>query len=81
MSCGKDGKQAYLPFTHDTWIGDSGSSCHLDNDDSGMYDVRMINDVIGMIDAESSVRATKMGRKSISLDRLTGLKLLENSTQ
>ena len=68
----EDGITSYLPFTHDTWIGDSGSSCHLDNDDSGMYDVQMINDRIGMIDAKSSVRAVKMGRKRYIFRQIDG---------
>ena len=38
MSCMLEG-DLYSPFTEQTWIGDSGLSCHLDTDDSGMYDV------------------------------------------
>ena len=70
-SCVIDGVQ-YASFTNKTWIGDSGASCHLDNDDSGMYDVEDINDIIGMPDGKSTVRATKKGRKQFVIEQLDG---------
>ena len=60
----------YASFTNKTWIGDSGASCHLDNDGSGMYDVEDINDIIGMTDGKSTVRATKKGRKGFVVEQL-----------
>ena len=43
--------------------GDLSIGTTLDNNDSGMYDVTIINDIIGMIDRKTSVRTTKMGQK------------------
>ena len=60
MSCILEGEE-YSHFTKQTWVGDSGLSCHLNNDDSGMHDVTIINDNIGITDRKTSVHATKMG--------------------
>ena len=62
----------YSPFTRLTWIGDSGSSCHLENDDSGMYDVTTINEVIRTAEKGNSMRATKMGRKKYVVRQIDG---------
>ena len=62
MSCILEG-EVYPPSTKHIWVGDSWLSCHLDNDDSGIYDVMIINDITGMIDRKTLVRTTKMKHK------------------
>ena len=47
MMCTIDGDTFYL-FTKNTWIGDSGASCHIINNDSSMFDV---------IDIDESIKA------------------------
>ena len=48
MSCILEGDKN-SPFTKLTWVGDSGLSYHLDNNDTGKYDVTIINDITGTI--------------------------------
>ena len=38
MMCTIDGNTFFL-FMKNTWIGDSGASCHITNDNKGMYEV------------------------------------------
>ena len=35
----------FCSFTKITWIGDSGASCHVTNNDTGMYDIIDINEL------------------------------------
>ena len=37
MMCTIDGNKFF--FTKNTWIGDLAASCHITNDDNGMYDI------------------------------------------
>ena len=62
LSCILKG-EPYFPFTKQTWVDDSGSSCHLNNDDSGIHYVTIISDITGMIDKKTLVRTTKMGQR------------------
>ena len=71
MSCILEG-EVYPPFTEQTWTDNSGSSYHLDNNDSGIYDVTIVNDIIGMIDKKTSVRTTKMGQKRYVVKQVSG---------
>ena len=34
--------QKLLEYTPDTWIADSGASCHITNDNTGLYDVEYL---------------------------------------
>ncbi len=43
--CNIDG-QSFYPFTSRTWIGDSGASCFITNDPTGIYDAEPINESI-----------------------------------
>ena len=45
MMCTIDGDTFYS-FTRNSWIGDSGASCHITNDDTGMYDITDIDESI-----------------------------------
>ena len=45
MMCTIDGDTFFL-FTKNTWIGDSGVSCHITDDDTGLYDITYIDESI-----------------------------------
>ena len=36
----------FFSFTKNTWIGDLMASCHITKDDSGLYDIANINELI-----------------------------------
>lgn len=61
----------YPSFTENTWYGDSGASCHITNDDTDMYDVKNINELIGGIGPDAIV-ATKMGKKKCVIKQANG---------
>jgi hypothetical protein len=61
----------YPSFTDNTWIGDTGSSCHIVNDDTGLYDITPISEVVGGIGGQS-IRATKMGRLNVVIKQADG---------
>ena len=52
--------QSFCFFTKHTWIGDLGASCHITNNDTGMYDVTHIDRLVqgGL----GSISATKNGK-------------------
>ena len=61
---------ATIGFNENTWIGDSGASCHMTNDDSGMFDMRTIDEEITS-GSGKPMTATKIGSnrvKSIQCD-------------
>ncbi len=60
--CNIDG-QSFYPFTSRTWIGDSGASCFITNDLTGIYDAKSINESIGA--ANGLMKATIKGRKDV----------------
>ena len=35
--------ETFQLFTKNTWIDDSGNSCHITNNDTGLYDITSIN--------------------------------------
>ena len=45
MMCSID-SNTFHSFMKNTWIGDSGASCHITNDESGMYDIINIDELI-----------------------------------
>jgi hypothetical protein len=47
-------------LTRDTWLGDTGASCHLTNDDSDMFDVQAVRTPI-KVESGKSLMAIKMG--------------------
>ena len=47
------------------WIGDTGASCHMTNDDTNMYDVQTINETIETAGEPS--RATKIGKLDLMM--------------
>ncbi len=60
--CNIDG-QSFYPFTSRTWIGDSGASCFITNDPTGIYDAEPINESIEA--ANGLMKATIKGKKDV----------------
>jgi len=48
-------------YSAHTWVADSGASCHMINNDSDLYDVRPIDNVI-TIGSGKQLKATKVGK-------------------
>ena len=48
----------------DIWIGDTGSTCHLVNDDSHMFDIEEISEKVKVGNGESIV-ASKKGKVKV----------------
>ena len=48
------------------WIGDSGASCHMTNDDTGMFEVKTIQDEI-TIENGKPLMATKIGKFKLNI--------------
>eukprot|EP00984_Skeletonema_dohrnii_P022875 scaffold11976_cov67-Skeletonema_dohrnii-CCMP3373.AAC.1 len=70
LRCTIDG-QVYPSFTKKTWFGDTGASCHITNDDSGMYEVESIDEPIAGI-GRDCIRATKKGKKLCQIEHSDG---------
>ena len=52
--------RTFFSFTKNTWIGDSGASCHITNDNTGLYD---ISDIDKLIQGSSGILlAAKKGK-------------------
>ena len=69
MMCTINGDTFYS-FTINTWIGDSCASCHIINDDSGMYD---ITDIDESTQGSSSIMpATKKGKLHVNVCQVNG---------
>ena len=59
------GMNTFFSFTKNTWIGDLGASCHITNDDTGLYN---INDINELIQGSSSIMpATKKGKLQVKV--------------
>ena len=58
--CMIDGN-SYPAFTDSRMYGDTATSCHLTDDDTGMYDVVLINENVSGIRGDET--ATKKGKK------------------
>ena len=60
----------FFSFTKNTWIGDSGVSCHIMNDDMGLFDVIDINE---SIQGSSGVMpAMKKGKLRVTIWQVDG---------
>ena len=57
------------------WMGDSGSSCHFTNDDSGLFDWRPIKEGISLGDGRT-VYATKIGTLRLEVHQRNGTKCI-----
>ena len=58
-----------------SWYGDTAASRSIDNDDSGMFDVEVIDETIGLVGGHR-IRATKKGKKKVVFRQADG-KLVE----
>ena len=57
-------------FTKNTWIGDSGVSCHITNDDNCMYDAIDIDE---LIQGSSGIMPdTKKGKLRVTVCQVNG---------
>ena len=61
---------SFHSFTKNTWIGDSGASCHITNDTNGMYDVINIKELIQ--GCSSTMPATKKGKLHVTIWQVNG---------
>ena len=62
MMCTIDGN-TFFSFMKNTWIGDLGASCHITNNDDGMYDIININKSIQ--GSSGIMLATKKGKLQV----------------
>jgi Reverse transcriptase (RNA-dependent DNA polymerase)/gag-polypeptide of LTR copia-type len=58
-------------FNRDTWLADSGASCHMGNSDEGMFDVTPIDEPITLGNGKS-LRATKVGKLRRTVKQVNG---------
>ena len=68
------GDVRYPSFTHTTTVGDSGASCHLCTNDTGMYDVEEIQERIGGIEG-TAIFATLKGKLGYTVQQADGRKI------
>ena len=55
-----DGKDSGISVATNTWIADSGASCHMTNSDEDLTDVKLIDEFV-KIGNGKEMRATKIG--------------------
>ncbi len=75
--CNIDG-QSFYPFTSRTWIGDSGASCFITNDPTGIYDAEPINESIEA--ANGLMKANIKARRMLSSNKNPNPNLLHTGT-
>ena len=59
MMCTIDG-DTFFSFIKNTWLGDSDASCHIANNDTGLYDITNIDESIQ--GSSGIMPATKKGK-------------------
>ena len=64
MMCTIDG-DTFFSFTKNTWIGDSGASCHITNNDTGLYDIIDFDE--STQGSSSIMPATKTGKLQVKV--------------
>ena len=65
-------------FTDSSWLGDSCSTVTITNDDTGMFDCKQINELVGGF-AGQSAQAVKQGKKNCCSSKWMVLPLHECS--
>ncbi|MGL5934164.1 MAG: hypothetical protein ACRCZI_00925 [Cetobacterium sp.] len=58
-------------FSRDTWLADSGASCHMGNSDVGMIDAKPIDEPITLGNGKT-LRATKVGKLQCTVKQSNG---------
>ena len=69
MMCTID-DDTFFSFTKNTWIGDSGVSCHITNNNTGLYDITNIDESIQ--GSSGIMPATKMGKLQVKVLQVNG---------
>ena len=69
MMCNTHGETFYS-FTKNTWIDNSCTSCHITNNDSGLFDVTKISESIQRSSGSMPVR--KKGKLCINVQKVDG---------
>ena len=67
MMCTINGTSFHL-FMKNTWISDSGASCHITNDENGMYDVIEIDELVQ--GSSGIMPATKKGKLRVTVQQV-----------
>ena len=62
-------------ITNDTWIADMGASCHMTNDDTGMYDITILKDDFVTVADDQEVKALKIGKLDMMAIQENGTKV------
>ena len=62
-----------MEVSNNFWIGDSGASCHMTNDDTGLEEISKIDEEI-MIGDGKPMKATKVGRMKMEMIKNDGSK-------
>ena len=60
-----------MKLTVNTWFGDSAASAHMCNDDTGMYNCKMINEEI-KVGSGKAIVATKVGKLKVRIAQTNG---------
>ena len=63
MMCTNDG-DTFFSFTKNTWIGDSGKSCHIKSDDTSFFDI--INIIESIQGSSGIMPPTKKGKLHVN---------------
>ena len=61
-------------ISNNTWLGDSGASCHLSKSDKGMFNIKKINSGIKLGNGKSLI-ATKIGDMERSIVQKDGKRI------
>ena len=69
MMCTID-STSFHSFTKNTWISNSGASCHITNNKNGMYSVTEIDESIQ--DSSSIMPTTKKGKLHMIVQQVNG---------
>ena len=69
MMCTINGNTFFL-FTKNTWIRDLGASCHITNDDTGLYDI--INIIESIKGSSGIMPAMKKGKLQVMVCQVNG---------
>ncbi len=63
--------ESYDKLSKNTWLCDSGATCHLTNDDSGLYDVQEVNEVAVIGDGKG-LNISKKGKIDVLVQQKDG---------
>ena len=61
-------------YTPDIWIADTGASCHITNNDTGMFDVQILKDDCITVADDHDIRAVKIGKLQVMAMQEDGIK-------